>query len=677
MSPRKPSVRIPPPLLAYQWSDRHGPENLQQPLNIVMSPSIYSPRDEIPADGGLGTTQLSRVGQEPTVQYRQAHEDDPEIARRQDAMTDSQATETNESHENQPTTFQRTGLHTIYDQSSATNSRLELSNNGQQPLRIETPSRSPNTSNTNELHDDTISFQNNRRQTRRRSSILQTPIEVAEAAFNTVANVASGVVRRTTTWRARKEALRDRQGYARIHNAHWQRNTFVQVLFQLVFYLVLTAIVYFVFVGIPLWRGTTWYMYQLLSKMLVLRYGYTIFIGVAAIYAFLPLLIFFEKYPEKALPLDDPQVTQTALIIPCYKSAGLIEHTVKMALKVFPPQNIFVIANGNSPEPLDNTAEVVAPYGVNHIWSPVGSKIVAQFVGCYAAEKFKFVLLIDDDCALPPNFPIVSDRLKGKVKCLGYTIKSVGLESSKGTYCQQAQDLEYKLSGLQRAIAGKMGSCTFAHGAIALWNRKFLIDTFNKHPGFSVSEDWFFGNVARKLGSRIIMCTSVFVETETPSAIFFSSGGSRGGFGKLRKHPFPLCAIVANISSGEMTIWKQRFFRWNFFFVNGIFYNVAYILFSWNLGFWEIGTKIFVFQEVYETLLYILAPFVLPMSFMINPSFTGIMTGVTSGVYLINAVAFNEIHLRLKKERVSWACIAYYMWYKFVLIFVNILSCYW
>ncbi|KAG9204910.1 hypothetical protein G6514_010144 [Epicoccum nigrum] len=154
------------------------------------------------------------------------------------------------------------------------------------------------------------------------------------------------------------------------------------------------------------------------------------------------------------------------------------------------------------------------------------------------------------------------------------------------------------------------------------------------------------------------MCTSAFVETETLSSIFLSKGGSRGGF-------------------GEMTIWKQRFFRWNFFFVNGVFYNVAYILFSWKLGFWKISTKVFVFQEVYETLLYILAPFVLPMSFIINPAFIGIMTGVTSGIYLINAVIFNKIHLRLKKERVSWACIVYYMWYEFVLIFVNILSCYW
>jgi rRNA maturation protein Nop10 len=35
---------------------------------------------------------------------------------------------------------------------------------------------------------------------------------------------------------------------------------------------------------------------------------------------------------------------------------------------------------------------------------------------------------------LPPNFPIVSDRLKKNVKCIGYTIKSVGPNSSKDTF---------------------------------------------------------------------------------------------------------------------------------------------------------------------------------------------------------------------------------------------------
>jgi hypothetical protein len=113
------------------------------------------------------------------------------------------------------------------------------------------------------------------------------------------------------------------------------------------------------------------------------------------------------------------------------------------------------------------------------------------------------------------------------------------------------------------------------------------------------------------------MCSAVFVETETPSSILFSSGGARGGF-------------------GEMTIFKQRFYRWNFFFVNGMFYNMAYIFGSWKLGFWEIGAKIFVFQEVYETLLYLFAPFVLPISLIVRPAFCAYLMLGTLGLYFLN-----------------------------------------
>lgn len=399
--------------------------------------------------------------------------------------------------------------------------------------------------------------------------------------------------------------------------------------------------------------------------------------------AFTPLFIFFEKDPpEHLFPAEsDPEnlssVQNTALIIPCYKSANLIAATLKAALKTFPPSHIFVIANGDSPTPLDNTEEVAASYGVNYIWSPIGSKIVAQFVGCHAAKKFDNVLVIDDDCALPSNFPVVSDRLKGRVKCVGYAIKSVGPSSSKGTLCQQAQDLEYKLSGLQRALAGKMGSATFPHGAVSLWDRKTLIETFNKHPGFNVSEDWFFGHAARRLGCRIQMCSSVFVETETPSNLLWNGGGAeRGGF-------------------GEMTVLSQRFKRWNFFFVNGLWYNMAYIFGSWKLGWWELGAKLFVLQEVkyslieglvsitnflqaYETLLYLGTPFVLPISFIVDPYFMGYLTAATLVLYYSNAIIFNELHLRRKNESCGFVVVyLYYMPYKILLTAVNIASCYW
>ncbi|KAK5011072.1 hypothetical protein LTR28_005932 [Elasticomyces elasticus] len=472
-------------------------------------------------------------------------------------------------------------------------------------------------------------------------------------------------VRRNTVDFIRRASLFQMYEKAKVRREKLQRKKWVQVLFEYTFYAILLAFVYFVLVGVPLWNGAVWWLWWLVDHKFDTPGGFAITIGLAAFYAFSPLIIFFEPdppmttYPPGYDLTQVPFVKDTALLIPCYKSASIIGNTLKAALKIFPARNIFVVANGNSPVPLDNTEEICRPYGVNHVWSPIGSKLVAQFVGCYAAKEFKYVLMIDDDCALPPNFPVVADRITKTVKCIGYTIKSVGPNSSKGTLCQQAQDLEYKISGLQRTFAGKIGSATFAHGAIALWETEFAIKTFCQHPGFSVSEDRFFGDVARQLGSRIQMCSSIFVETETPPTVFFSSGGSRGGF-------------------GEMTVFKQRFVRWNFFFVNGLWYDLAYIFGSWRLGWWEFGAKLFVFQGVYETLLYLLTPFMLPISLIVRPALCGYLLAGTIVLYLANITIFNEIHLRRKKENCGFvATYLYYMPYKVVLTGINVTSCYW
>ncbi|KAK0873961.1 hypothetical protein LTS02_000342 [Friedmanniomyces endolithicus] len=478
----------------------------------------------------------------------------------------------------------------------------------------------------------------------RQNSVVQATTEainnVTETAVAGVANVA------------RRTSLANLYEQAKTKGQTFQRKQWVQTLFEYMIYLILILFIYFVLVGMPLWKGAVWWLYWVVDHKFVVPGTWAITIGLAAFYAYAPLFMFFEKEPPmppdlNAIdPTKTPGVHNTALLIPCYKSAKIIGPTLVAALKIFPPNHIYVLANGNSPTPLDDTEEVCRPYGVNHIWSPVGSKIVAQFVGCYAAKHFENVLLIDDDCALPANFPIVSDRMKGKIQCVGYTIKSVGPNSSRGTLCQQAQDLEYKISGLQRQFAGVIGSATFPHGAISLWNTRFLIQTFHTHPGFSVSEDWFFGHVARELGCRITMCSAIFVETETPTDVFFAArGGSRGGF-------------------GEMTVFKQRFYRW--------------IHHRWKLGFWEIGAKLFVWQEVYETLLYLLAPFVLPISLIVRPAFCGYLTAGTFVLYYVNVTIFNEVHLRLRNERIGWVTLyMYYAPYKIALTCINIVSCYW
>jgi len=452
----------------------------------------------------------------------------------------------------------------------------------------------------------------------------------------------------------------------KMRRSHKVRSKLAQRVFQYSVYLFLLCFIYFVLVGRPLWGGAVYYTWYVMKYVYTIQAGCAIFVSIAFFYASGSLLVRYEPdpapIPPEELQAHIEKASSTALIIPCYKSAGAIEATIKAALKTFPPENIYVVANGNSPTPLDDTEEVIRPYHVNHIWVPIGSKIVAQFVGTYAAYKFQYVLMIDDDCLLPPAFPIVSDRIqpgnkRGAIKCVGYTIKATGPNGSKGTIVQQLQDLEYKLSGMQRTFAGKWGTATFAHGAIALWDRDFILKCFRHHPGFKISEDWFFGLTSRNLGGRIVMCSSVLVETEVPSGLFIGAG-SRGGF-------------------GEMTVYKQRFYRWNFFFLFRQWHDWNHILFKWKLGVYSIGSKVYTFQESYETVLYITGPILLAVAFAVEPAFMGMMTGVVMGMYFLIVNIFNEVTLRKKGEMVSRKVVLfYYLPYKFVLRLMNTVSVY-
>lgn len=226
-----------------------------------------------------------------------------------------------------------------------------------------------------------------------------------------------------------------------------------------------------------------------------MQFGFLIFFLWASSIAWLPLLgVKFEKEIDDVEKRD---VSETCLLIPAYKAADALVATIEHALKIFQPKQIFILANGNSPTPLDNTEDVCKRFGVRHSWIPIGSKITAEFVGVLLAKDYKYAMLIDDDVHLPPNLPMVTDRIDEMTACVGYTLKSTGADGVKGTWIQQAQDLEYKLSGLSRDFCGKYGSAVFPHGAIILWDRDVLEKLFWGHPGFTISEDWYFGHACR------------------------------------------------------------------------------------------------------------------------------------------------------------------------------------
>lgn len=240
-----------------------------------------------------------------------------------------------------------------------------------------------------------------------------------------------------------------------------------------------------------------WLIYtrKIAHDKLLPKWGLVPFLAWGALLTWLPLM--FATFEGEVDDIEKRDASETCLVIPAYKAADALRDTIPHALKIFKPEQIFIIANGNSPTPLDNTEDVCKEFGVNHFWVPVGSKIVAEFVGVFLAKKYKYCLLIDDDVHLPPNLPIVTNRINGKTACVGYSIKSTGANGSKGTVFQQAQDVEYKLAGMSKVFQSKYGSATFPHGAIILWDRKILEKLFFGHPGYHISEDWYFGHTAR------------------------------------------------------------------------------------------------------------------------------------------------------------------------------------
>ena len=215
------------------------------------------------------------------------------------------------------------------------------------------------------------------RATRQGSVIQRAASVVGEALQNVVQAV-------------RRSSLADLYDKAKIKGQKMQRKRWAQILFEYTFYVILVAFIYFVLVGVPLWKGTVWWLWWVFNNKFVVPGTWAVTIGVAALYAYGPLLVFFERDPAPPETTDvekeagAPGTENTALLIPCYKSEKIIGPTLEAALKIFPASHIFVLSNGNSPTPLDSTEDVCNRYGVNHIWSPVGSKIVStnEATGC-------------------------------------------------------------------------------------------------------------------------------------------------------------------------------------------------------------------------------------------------------------------------------------------------------
>ena len=421
-----------------------------------------------------------------------------------------------------------------------------------------------------------------------------------------------------------------------------------KISLYIVYYVCLLAIIYCLFVGYGFWSGLFLYVANIMRNH-DFKYGFLLFPLFEIVVVVIPVTVLACVYNRKYLNRSvQKRENHTALLIPCHKSESIIGKTLENALLIFDKESIFVIDNAHNENPLDNTKTICERYGVNYTWVPIGSKIVSMYVGAKLAQKFEYILQIDDDMVLDKDmtFPIKEDT-----DCIAYVMSAINKEDKETTLVQKCQDVEYKTAGIVKAVHSWLGNVSFAHGGISLWKRTSFIKVLENHPMYPISDDWFTGYIANTMGMRIRVCDQKFISSDTPRTLF--------GNGRVSGY-------------GSATVWKQRFFRWYALILLQIVYNIYYLFFVWSFSFRRIlFQKLFMLWRCGIMTIIILRYVILGYSFYLRYTFTLIMFFASLITWLITFLVFN-VRILKGDEKFDWYMFFLFPFYKFQDIFLCI-----
>lgn len=108
------------------------------------------------------------------------------------------------------------------------------------------------------------------------------------STLQTVANTVVTAVQSTTaavTASARRTTIADIYEKAKVRKTELERKKWVQIAFEVTFYLILLCFIYFVLIGVPLWRGAVWWLFWVVSNKFVVAGTWSITIGLAVLSA--------------------------------------------------------------------------------------------------------------------------------------------------------------------------------------------------------------------------------------------------------------------------------------------------------------------------------------------------------------------------------------------------------
>ena len=200
---------------------------------------------------------------------------------------------------------------------------------------------------------------------------------------------------------------------------------------------------------------------------------------------------------------NDPKfLRQCGVVIPCHKSAKEIGAVLHAVLRYFQAEHVIVVDNANSPEPPDETWEVVrdvAP-GIRYIYVAEGLKTRALVHGTLLfPPAVKYVLHLDDDTILSEAM-IFDERHFDDPQVSGVTF---GIRMLGDSVVATCVDWEFVQFSIQRTFRADFATAFFCHGIIGLWRRDRWLRILSTHPSMPYGEDAWIGTDTLTCDERI------------------------------------------------------------------------------------------------------------------------------------------------------------------------------
>jgi len=226
---------------------------------------------------------------------------------------------------------------------------------------------------------------------------------------------------------------------------------------------------------------------------------------------------------ESNIHIDRFMNRNVAIIIACHNSRDVIGKSVTSCLQHVNPEQIFVIDNGNTKDPSDDTRDVVnsVNQNINYIYYGLrGNKTIAGYIGCRLAtlKGLTYALMLDDDVLLPKTFSIPTHDIGGNIVGVCYPITAIG-PTNEPNILIEYQAIEYRLADYYNRMVNQYFGVQYPHGAISLWKIDIIEQIYMKHDTVFHAEDMKLGLIAQKMGKRLILADCE-VQTIAPDTVF-------------------------------------------------------------------------------------------------------------------------------------------------------------